>query len=74
MLKPFQDARQTRSISEVHPLQLAAAIQAGVMIRGNHRGREALNQLKIPLLTGDNQKPVQWQRPTQGKKTDGFAA
>ncbi len=44
------------------------------MIRGNHRGREASNQLKIPLLTGDNQKPIQWQRPTQGKKADGFAA
>jgi hypothetical protein len=44
------------------------------MIRGNHRSREALNQLKIPLLTGDDQKPVQWKRPTQGEKTDGFTA
>ena len=74
MLESFQDTGQSRTIGEIHPRQLPTAIQAGIMVRGDHRGREALNQLKIPLLTGNNQKPVQRQRPAQGEKTNGLAS
>ena len=74
MLETFQHTHQAGAVGEVHPLLLAAAIQTGLVIGGDHSGRQTLDQLHIPLLTGDNKNVFQRQTPAKRKKANGLTA